>query len=103
LDEQPLKKFASQGQLKSFLLALRLAQFEYLRSRMGGSPILLLDDIFDKLDSHRVRHLVGLLLERQVQQIFITDTQRNRLEEVVSSFGAVYKVFEVENGSVIAP
>jgi DNA replication and repair protein RecF len=103
LDEQPLKKFASQGQLKSFLLALRLAQFEYLRARMGGSPILLLDDIFDKLDSHRVRHLVGLLLERQVQQIFITDTQRNRLEEVVSSFGAVYKVFEVENGSVIAP
>lgn len=101
LDGMPVKKFASQGQLKSFLLALRLAQYEVLRAQTGISPILLLDDIFDKLDSRRVHQLVGLLLSRSVGQVFITDTQRSRLEEVVASFGVDFAVFEVENGAVL--
>lgn len=101
LDEQPLKKFASQGQLKSFLLALRLAQFEVLRHDTGRTPILLLDDIFDKLDEARVRQLVALLLARQFGQIFITDTQRNRIESVVSSFPAEYRIFEVTDGRIL--
>ena len=102
LDGYPLKKFASQGQLKSFLLALRLAQFEYLRAEKKQEPILLLDDIFDKLDGQRVKHLVALLLERNVRQILITDTQRPRIEEVVGSLDAEYRIFEVENGAILS-
>lgn len=98
MDGQALKKFASQGQLKSFLLAMRLAQYELLRNAKGVSPILLLDDIFDKLDAQRVSHLVGLLLSRSFGQIFITDTQRERLESILVSFAVSYKVFEVQKG-----
>jgi DNA replication and repair protein RecF len=100
LDGHPVKKFASQGQLKSFLLAIRLAQYELLRQQLGNNPILLLDDIFDKLDPQRVRHLVAVLLEKNVGQIFITDTQRERLEGVIASFSDDYKFFEIENGQV---
>jgi len=95
MDGQAVKKFASQGQLKSFLLALRLAQYEVLRREKNVSPILLLDDIFDKLDSQRVRQLVALLIGRDFGQIFITDTQRERIEAVISSFSGEYKMFEV--------
>lgn len=102
LDGQPVKKFASQGQLKSFLLAMRLAQYEALHREKHISPLLLLDDIFDKLDEQRVRQLVGLLLRRDFGQIFITDTQRSRIEAVVSSFAGEYKIFEVENGEVVS-
>ena len=100
MDGQPVKKFASQGQLKSFLLALRLAQYEVLRLEKGFAPILLLDDIFDKLDEHRVRHLVGLLIERNFGQTFVTDTQRSRIESIITSFTGDYKVFEIEGGAV---
>lgn len=101
LDGQAVKKFASQGQLKSFLLAMRLAQYEMLRQEKNQTPLLLLDDIFDKLDEQRVRQLVGLLLQRNFGQIFITDTQRSRIEAVVSSFSGDYKIFEVEEGGVV--
>jgi DNA replication and repair protein RecF len=100
MDDMTLKRFASQGQLKSFLLALRLAQYEVLRQQIGQTPILLLDDIFDKLDENRVRQLMGLLLERDFGQVFVTDTQRSRMESVVSSFAGAYKLFDVENSVV---
>ncbi len=100
MDGLPVKKFASQGQLKSYLLALRLAQYEVLRQQIGQTPILLLDDIFDKLDETRVRQLVGLLIERDFGQVFVTDTQRSRMESVVSSFDGTYKMFEVDNAVV---
>ena len=100
MDGQPVKKFASQGQLKSFLLALRLAQYEVLREEKGKAPLLLLDDIFDKLDAVRVRYLLGLLLEGGYGQLFITDTQRERLEPIVASFTGDYVVFGVEDGGV---
>ncbi len=95
MDGQAVKKFASQGQLKSFLLALRLAQYEVLRREKNVSPILLLDDIFDKLDTQRVRQLIALLIGRDFGQIFITDTQRERIEEVIASFSGEYKMFEI--------
>ncbi|MDO8365638.1 MAG: DNA replication/repair protein RecF [Saprospiraceae bacterium] len=95
MDGQAVKRFASQGQLKSFLLALRLAQYEVLRREKNISPILLLDDIFDKLDTQRVRQLVALLISRNFGQIFITDTQRERIESVIASFSGEYKIFEV--------
>lgn len=95
MDGQAVKKFASQGQLKSFLLALRLAQYEVLRREKGVAPILLLDDIFDKLDTQRVSQLVALLIRRDFGQIFITDTHRDRIEEVIASFAGAYKIFDV--------
>lgn len=95
MDGQAVRKFASQGQLKSFLLALRLAQYEVLRREKHLAPILLLDDIFDKLDAQRVRQLVALLIGRDFGQIFITDTQRERMEAVIASFSGEYKMFEL--------
>jgi DNA replication and repair protein RecF len=100
MDGQIVKKFASQGQLKSFLLAMRLAQYELLRQEKGISPLLLLDDIFDKLDEQRVRQLIALLIDRAYGQIFITDTQRSRMESVVGSFEGDYAMFEVSDGAV---
>lgn len=97
LAEQPLKRYGSQGQLKSFLLALRLAQYEVLRRSKGTMPILLLDDIFDKLDAQRVQHLVALLWARPFGQVFLTDTQRTRIEPIVEALGPDYALFELAN------
>ncbi len=91
----PVKKYASQGQLKSFLLALRLAQYETLRQAKGTAPLLLLDDIFDKLDEQRVQQLIALLWRRQFGQIFLTDTHRQRLESVVKAFGTEYHIHTI--------
>jgi DNA replication and repair protein RecF len=95
LNGRAVKQFASQGQLKSFLLALRLAQYEMLRQHNQSSPILLLDDIFDKLDARRVEQLVQLLLDRNFGQLFITDTQRARIEPIVAGFSRDYHLIEV--------
>ncbi|MCB0570357.1 MAG: DNA replication/repair protein RecF [Phaeodactylibacter sp.] len=94
-----LKRFASQGQLKSFVLALRLAQYRLLQNEKKISPILLLDDIFDKLDNSRVRHLLGLLLEGDFGQAFITDTDETRLSAIVGHYGQEYIKYAVENGT----
>ncbi len=95
-----VKKFASQGQLKSYLLALRLAQYEILRQSKSVNPILLLDDIYDKLDTHRVRHLIGLLVDRSFGQIFITDTNTERMNSIIAPFSNDYSIFSVENATV---
>lgn len=89
---QPVKKFASQGQIKSFLLALRLAQYEMLRAQRTRTPILLLDDIFDKLDARRVQQLLQLLIKRQFGQVFITDTQSNRIGALLEAVGSDYQM-----------
>lgn len=101
IGDNPLRKFGSQGQLKSFVLALKLAQFEFLKKQKNKKPLLLLDDIFDKLDRHRVAQLVGLLLDQDFGQIFITDTHENRLEKIVEQYGTNYRKFTVENGKII--
>lgn len=101
LKDLPLKRFASQGQLKSFVLSLKLAQYECLRRQKGGQPILLLDDLFDKLDDNRVSQLVELLVKGDFGQVFITDTHPERAEELAQRFGGAYKKFIVENGTVI--
>ncbi|MFK7937400.1 MAG: DNA replication/repair protein RecF [Saprospiraceae bacterium] len=98
IEGYPLKKFSSQGQLKSFVLALKLAQYELLRRDKAIPPLLLLDDIFDKLDRARVRQLLQLILEKDFGQIFITDTHESRLAEIIEGFGADFKIFKVENG-----
>jgi|SRR5690606_9912825 len=91
----PMKKFGSQGQQKSFLIALKLAQFHFIKELAGTTPILLLDDIFDKLDENRVSQLVGLVKKDNFGQIFISDTHRERTENVVKNFHQSYKIFNL--------
>ena len=80
LDGHLLKKFGSQGQQKSFVVSIRLAQFEFNYQRIGYKPIMLLDDVFDKLDDQRVMKLVRLVGDDHFGQVFITDTQQQRIE-----------------------
>jgi DNA replication and repair protein RecF len=85
IHDHPVKKFGSQGQQKSFLIALRLAQFEWLKAQLKVSPILLLDDIFDKLDNQRVSYLMQLVSTNKFGQVFVTDTERSRVNEIFAS------------------
>ncbi len=101
IGDAPLKRFASQGQLKSFVLALKLGQYQLMREEKGIAPLLLLDDIFDKLDGNRVTHLVQLLLERDFGQIFITDTDEHRVERIIQAFDTNYKQFKIKDGTIL--
>jgi len=83
IDGYPIKKFGSQGQRKSFLIALKLAQFDMLKQSTAITPLLLLDDIFDKLDEHRVAQIISLVHESAFGQLFITDTHPERTAEVI--------------------
>lgn len=85
IEDFPAKKFGSQGQQKTFLLALKLAQYEYIRAHSGRVPILLLDDIFDKLDMLRVRQLLTLVGSDRFGQTFVTDTQPDRVREIFAT------------------
>jgi DNA replication and repair protein RecF len=98
---QPVKQTASQGQRKSYLLALKLAQYALLHTALGIQPILLLDDIFDKLDSSRVAHLISILGEAPFGQVFISDTAPKRLGEILDTCGQTYAIFRVKNGEVL--
>jgi DNA replication and repair protein RecF len=96
MHENPVKKFGSQGQQKTYLIALKLAQFDLLFSRKGQKPILLLDDIFDKLDDQRVANLVAMVQEDRFGQIFITDTHYERTESVVKKTHQPYQMIRVD-------
>ena len=101
LGEYPIKREGSQGQNKTYLIALKLAQFDFLR-RTGSNttPLLLLDDIFDKLDASRVEQIVKLVAGDRFGQIFITDTNREHLDKILQKVDGDYKLFGVENGSI---
>ncbi|MDG3581342.1 MULTISPECIES: DNA replication/repair protein RecF [Galbibacter] len=88
----PIKKFGSQGQQKSFLIALKLAQFDFIKAQAGHTPILLLDDIFDKLDENRVSQIIELVDQDEFGQIFISDTHYERTENVVKQTHQSYKM-----------
>ncbi|HOW25720.1 MAG TPA: DNA replication/repair protein RecF [Bacteroidales bacterium] len=96
----PIKKFGSQGQQKSFVVAIKLAQFDYTRDIKGFKPILLLDDIFDKLDETRVEQIVKLVSENSFGQVFITDTQQERILRVMESLRIEHRIFRVDKGTV---
>jgi recF protein len=100
LEGHPLKKFGSQGQQKSFVVAIRLAQFDINVAKIGYKPILLFDDIFDKLDDQRVEKLVRLVGDNHFGQIFITDTQRKRIESLFENTTINHRIFEVTSGQV---
>lgn len=93
IEGHPIKKFGSQGQQKSFLTALKLAQFDFMKELAQVTPILLLDDIFDKLDENRVSHIMEMVSSNQLGQIFISDTHPDRTEKVVKNTGQTYKIF----------
>ncbi|CAN5212028.1 DNA replication and repair protein RecF [soil metagenome] len=95
IDGHPIKKFGSQGQQKSFLIALKLAQFDFIKTINNANPILLLDDIFDKLDEHRVAQIVALVAGNELGQIFISDTHADRTEKVVKESNQTYKIFKL--------
>ena len=101
LEDYPIKREGSQGQNKTYLIALKLAQFDFLhRTGSNTTPLLLLDDIFDKLDASRVEQIVKLVAGDRFGQIFITDTNRDHLDKIMKKIEGEYKVFSVENGSI---
>lgn len=101
LGEYMMKREGSQGQNKTYALALKLAQFDFLRRTASKTtPLLLLDDIFDKLDSHRVEQIVRLVSGNDFGQIFITDTNRDHLDKILANSGFDYKLFTVSNGEI---
>lgn len=103
LGDHSMRKTGSQGQCKTYTIALRLAQFEFLKHYTNTTPILLLDDIFDKLDEQRVMSIINVVSNSQnFGQIFITDTNRTHLDEIISMMSGDYAMFVVENG-VITP
>lgn len=95
IDAHSIKKFGSQGQQKSFLIALKLAQFDFIKTQSGVNPILLLDDIFDKLDDQRVSQIISLVDKESFGQIFISDTHSERTENAVKQVHQSYKLFQL--------
>lgn len=95
IEDYPMKKFGSQGQQKSYLIALKLAEFDFIKQQSNVKPILLLDDIFDKLDETRVSQIINLVNEDDFGQIFISDTHPERTEEVVKNTNQSYKIFKL--------
>jgi DNA replication and repair protein RecF len=95
IDNYPIKKFGSQGQQKSFLIALKLAQFDFVKKQSGEKPILLFDDIFDKLDEFRVSKIIEMVNKEEFGQLFISDTHSERTENIVKTTLQSYKIFSI--------
>lgn len=96
----PIRREGSQGQNKSYLVSLKLAQFDFLRRKGGETPLLLLDDIFDKLDSRRVEKIIELVAGDKFGQIFITDVNREHIDNILECIEGEYKLFDVTGGVV---
>jgi DNA replication and repair protein RecF len=101
IDNYPVKRFGSQGQQKSFVVAIKLAQFDYTRNINGFKPILLLDDIFDKLDDNRVKQIIQLVSHDSFGQAFITDTKQERVENIFNEVMIDHKLFKIAEGNSI--
>lgn len=108
INGHPMRREGSQGQQKTFVIALKLAQYEYLKWNVESGkrnvesdlPLLLLDDIFDKLDAHRVEQIIRLVASQQFGQIFITDTNRDHLDQILSHGDCDYRLFQVSDGII---
>lgn len=100
MNDHSVKTLGSQGQQKSYLVALKLAKFDYIKRKSGISPILLLDDIFDKFDAERVEQIIRLVGNQRFGQIFITDTHQSRLHEILSSHQTDYKLFRISDNNI---
>lgn len=102
INDQPLKRYGSQGQQKTYLIALKLAQFDLTQQRSGVRPILLLDDIFDKIDPQRMRHLLKLLSDQRFGQVLITDTDARRLHTALDGLDLDVRFFHLDHGKPIS-
>ncbi|MDX1446449.1 DNA replication/repair protein RecF [Lishizhenia sp.] len=100
INGHPIKKFGSQGQQKSYLTALRLAQFEWLKEQLNVVPILMLDDIFDKLDNERVQRLMELVHQHEFGQVLVTDTDKERVEQIFKAIEVPIRLFEIEKNEL---
>lgn len=100
LNAHPIKKFGSQGQQKSYLIALRLAQYEWLKKHLNQNPLLLLDDIFDKLDNNRVEKLMQMVSNHSFGQVLVTDTDEERVKRIFDSIQEPFRMFKVESGKI---
>ena len=103
IDGFSLRKFGSQGQQKSFVIALKLAQFETLKIQKGSKPLLLLDDIFDKLDEPRIRKLMQMIADHQFGQIFVTDARPERTEKIFENIGVEMRIFRTSTRGAAFP
>ena len=101
INDKELKKYASQGQLKSAIISLKLAQVQWIKKETGKIPILLLDDIFDKLDANRVERLIALCSDHIQSQIFISDTELGRVKLILEKLNKDYKHFLIRNGDIV--
>jgi DNA replication and repair protein RecF len=102
IDGRPLRKFGSQGQQKTFLIALKLAQFDLTAQRTGTKPLLLLDDIFDKIDPLRMRHLLEMLGGGRFGQVIITDTDAERLHKALDGLELDTRFFHLDHSGITA-
>jgi len=100
INQLSLKKFASQGQQKSYLLSLKLAQYQYIKDKKHIKPLLLLDDVYDKLDETRFNKLIELVKGEEFGQVFITDTHLERMQALFGVDRVDYKLFTVTNALV---
>ncbi len=101
INDKKLKTFASQGQLKSFVFSLKLAQYHFIKNKTGKKPILLLDDIFDKLDEARVKSLIDIISESDYGQIFLTDTSMSRVQQIFDDLELDFAIMNIERGEII--
>jgi DNA replication and repair protein RecF len=100
IDDYPVRKFGSQGQQKAFVMALRLAQFELLERDKNTKPILLLDDIFDKLDDRRIEKLIEMIDNQTIGQVFLTDARPERTQRILEKVNAEVKYFKINGRSI---
>ena len=101
LEGFPIKKTGSQGQQKTFLVALKLAKYDFIKETTNKNPIFLLDDIFDKFDKKRVKQIIKIVSDNNFGQIFITDTNEKRLSELLLEFSVEYNIFNIEKNGII--
>ena len=99
MDGQPIRRCGSQGQQKSFLVSLKFAQYELMKKAYGFPPILLLDDVFDKLDMNRISNLLSLVAGQDFGQIFITDSNKVRMQGIVDRITEDRAYFETVGGT----
>ena len=99
INNNPIKKFGSQGQQKTFLIALKLAKFEYIKLKKNIIPVLLLDDIFDKLDDHRVGYILSLIEKNKLGQTFITDTSNDKIPNILKKLKIENQLYWIDNGT----
>jgi DNA replication and repair protein RecF len=102
LNGYPLKKTGSQGQQKTFLVTLKLAQFEFIKTMNQARPLLLLDDVFDKFDESRVRQIIKLVSDEHFGQIFITHTDEHKMQSILEEMGTDFRLFHLQEGKIIS-